>query len=54
MRKVAIFVIKTVMVVVIVMIFVACVRCHDNHLSGPGSLWVMSGKKEEGILDFYQ
>jgi hypothetical protein len=47
MRKVAIFVIKIVTVVVIVMIFVACVWRHDNHLSGPGFLWVMSGKKNK-------
>jgi len=53
MRKVAIFVIKTMMVVVIVMIFVACVRRYDNYLSRPRSLWVISGKKKR-ILDFYK
>jgi hypothetical protein len=50
MRKVAIFVIKTMMVVVIVMIFVVCVQRYDNYLSRPGSLWVISGKKKEFLI----
>ena len=52
MRKVAIFVIKIVTVVVIVMIFVACVRRYDNYFSGPGFLWVISGRKKKEFLIF--